>query len=113
MTALTEVQLQNNVIDLVKIYGGHWYHAYDSRKSAPGWPDLVILFPGQVLVRELKSAKGKVTRAQRDWLDGLARAGVDAGVWRPVDLREGRIPAELREARRMGQLRLKLETLNA
>lgn len=109
MTALTEVQLQNNVIDLVKIYGGRSFHVYDSRRSAAGWPDLVIRFPGYILFRELKTAKGRVSRDQQWWLDSLRSAGLDAGVWRPVDLREGRIPAELREARRMGQLRLRLE----
>lgn len=105
----SEVQLQTAVIELVKLYGGRHYHSYDSRRSPSGWPDLVIVFPGRSMFRELKTATGRVTKDQQWWLDILQSAGHDVGVWRPVDLREGRIPSELREARRMGQLRLKLE----
>lgn len=47
-----------------------------------GYPDLTIA-RDRLLVRELKTAKGRLTPAQRLWLERLTAAGVDAGVWRP------------------------------
>jgi hypothetical protein len=46
-------------------------------------------------MRELKTEHGKVTPAQENWGDWLRLAGVDWGVWRPADLRSGRIQREL------------------
>lgn len=101
-----ETELQNNVIQLVKTLGGRTYHTYDARHSEPGWPDLVVGFPGAILFRELKSATGVVSAAQQWWLDTLLAAGLDTGVWRPLDLREGRISQQLTAARRAGRARL-------
>lgn len=53
-----------------------------------GFPDLVLLRPGQALVRELKMPKGSFEPKQREWLAEMAAAGWDAGVWRPSDWRE-------------------------
>lgn len=108
----TETELQDNIIDLVKTLGGCCYHTYDARKSEPGWPDLVIAFPGAILFRELKSATGVVSAAQQWWLDTLHAAGLDTGVWRPLDLRECRISQQLTQARRTGRARLTNRTEN-
>jgi hypothetical protein len=72
------------------------YHTFDSRKCAPGFPDLVII-GRRVLWRELKGWKpsSRPTRAQIDVLTGLRNAGQDAAIWRPVDWFSGRIHAEL------------------
>jgi hypothetical protein len=59
-----------------------------------GFPDCVILGRGGVLWRELKSARGKVSVEQREWMDALRRAGQDVAVWRPADWPD-RIRAEL------------------
>ena len=73
------------------------YHTHDSRRSEPGFPDLVLVNPrqGRILWRELKKEKGRVSVEQRKWLDALRAAGQDVGVWRPADLLEERIVAEL------------------
>jgi VRR-NUC domain-containing protein len=73
------------------------YHTHDSRRSEPGFPDLVLVSPrqGRILWRELKTARGRVSVEQQKWLDALRAAGQDVGVWRPVDLLEERIVAEL------------------
>jgi hypothetical protein len=78
------------------------YHTYDSRKSACGWPDLVIARVhvhgydgGAVMFRELKREDGKVKPAQETWLEALAWAGLDTGVWRPAQLLDGTIAREL------------------
>lgn len=63
-----------------------------------GWPDLVLVGT-TVLYRELKSARGGPSKEQGLWLAALTRAGQDAGVWQPADLRSGRILAELRAIR--------------
>ena len=59
------------------------YHTHDSRRSERGFPDVVICGPSGVLFRELKSSTGRLSPAQREWLDKLRQAGADAAVWRP------------------------------
>lgn len=76
--------------------GVRWYHAYDSRRSIPGWPDLVLV-GRQIIFRELKSATGTLRPEQREWRDMLSAAGADWAIWRPEDLKSGRIEAELRD----------------
>ena len=75
--------------------GIRWYHAYDSRRSIPGWPDLVLV-GNRIIFRELKSATGILRPEQRDWRDRLQDADADWAIWRPGDLVSGRIEAELR-----------------
>ena len=82
---------------LCKLYGLLWYHTRNSKRSPAGFPDLVIA-GRKVLYRELKTQKGVVSPAQREWLDALTAAGQDAGVWRPEDWLSGRIERELRAA---------------
>jgi len=79
---------------LCKLYGLKWYHAHDSRRSPPGFPDLVIT-GRRTIYRELKTQKGDVSASQREWLDALREAGDDVDVWRPSDWLSGRIEREL------------------
>jgi hypothetical protein len=84
---MSEAELQTNVVDAARRLGGVAYHTHDSRRSAEGFPDLVILFPrtGGLLFAELKSATGKVTRDQQRWLDGLRVGHREVYLWRPAD----------------------------
>lgn len=98
LDAMSERAFQQGVLKLARFHGfALAYHTHDSRRSAPGFPDLVLVNPrtGRVLWRELKTNKGRVSPEQRAWLDGLAAAGMDAGVWRPNDLEAGLVIAEL------------------
>lgn len=70
-------------------------HNSDSRRAHSGWPDWVIGGKGGVLVRELKREGEKPTAVQQAWLDLLAAAGFNAGVWRPTDYYDGTIAREL------------------
>ncbi len=70
------------------------YHTHDSRRSEPGFPDLVVVGPHGVIFRELKAFSGRLTADQRRWLDRLTEAGADADVWRP-DAWPTRVLAEL------------------
>jgi hypothetical protein len=94
---VTEAQLQDAIRDLARIRGWMFFHPYDSRRSTPGFPDVVLVHPrtGQLLVAELKSAAGRLTADQAAWLAALAAAGVDARVWRPEDLASGVIARAL------------------
>lgn len=76
------------------------YHTFDSRRSTAGFPDLVVVGPGGVLFRELKTQKGRLTPAQVMWGDALRAAGVNWGVWRPADLVSGRVAQELAAVRK-------------
>lgn len=100
--AMTEAQLQRQVIDMARFHGFSLvYHTHDSRRSNPGFPDLVMVSRRQrrVLYRELKRHGGRVTPEQQAWIDALAEAGQDACIWRPGDLYAGRVEASLRPAR--------------
>ncbi len=71
------------------------YHTHDSRRSQPGFPDLVIVGPGGVLWRELKTQHASITNEQRLWGNLLREAGQDWEIWRPADLVSDRIHTEL------------------
>lgn len=99
--AMPEAALLDAVREACKVMGLRCYHVHDSRRSDPGFPDLVIVGAGRVLFRELKTAAGRLTAEQRAWLADLTRAGCDADVWRPNDWGvTGRIMTELRTMRR-------------
>lgn len=95
---MSEAALQNRILLLASAFGWMAYHTHDSRRSQKGFPDLVLLHPGQgrLLFRELKSAKGRTTPEQTLWLEGLVAAGFDAGVWRPADLLDRTVENALR-----------------
>lgn len=91
--AMSEDALQARVIALAKELDYLAYHTYNSRRSQPGWPDLVLgsLSRRRLVIRELKTSRGRVSPAQTAWLLVLRACGVDAGVWRPMDLLDGTI----------------------
>jgi VRR-NUC domain len=93
---LSEKELQAAVVELARRLGYLVYHPYDSRRSAPGYPDLTCVHPrsGALLWAELKSTTGRLTPDQEAWLRALAlRSAVF--VWRPADWRDGSIARAL------------------
>lgn len=83
---VSEKDFQAALVDYARLRGWMVYHTYDSRRSVPGFPDLVLVHPVRgVMFRELKTDKGRVSKAQRDWLAAINKAGGDAGLWRPRD----------------------------
>ena len=103
---MSERELENAIrrilADLPQVL---WYHTRDSRRSPSGFPDLVCVGPGFVIYRELKTARGRVSAAQRRWLDALRDTGASAGVWRPSDLLSGTIARELARLAGIGRAR--------
>lgn len=62
------------------------YHAHDSRRSTPGFPDLVLCRRGRLIFAELKSQRGALSAAQREWGFALSLTGcVEYYRWRPAD----------------------------
>lgn len=57
-----------------------WYHTHDSRRSDRGFPDWVLVHPGQrrVIFVELKGFAGSASDEQRAWLGDLNAAGAEA-----------------------------------
>lgn len=95
-TAMTEDEFLAAIRQSCRSLNIRTFHPYDSRRSEPGFPDLVIVGVRGVLFRELKTEKGKVTTVQAQWIQALQVAGADAGLWRPSDWHNGRIRTELR-----------------
>ena len=100
---MTEAQFQAAVIELAQINGWRVFHARKAQNGKGAWrtpvaadgagfPDLVLV-KDRVIFAELKTNTGRVSPAQREWLDALAEARVkahstgvvDAVVWRPKD----------------------------
>ncbi len=82
---MTEAQFQQQIIDLAHALGWRTYHTHDSRRSAPGFPDLVLV-RDRIVYLELKTETGKVSHDQADWIAALTAAGGTALVVRPSDL---------------------------
>lgn len=93
---MTEKQLQSCVVKLAKLLKLLVYHTHDSRRSEAGFPDLCIVGPHSMFFAELKSDKGRVSKAQLGWLSALEKAGCEVWVFRPFDWHSGAIEARLK-----------------
>lgn len=76
------------------------YHTYDSRRSAEGFPDLVLVHPGigdlPVIFAELKNQRRQLDDAQRVWLRALDDRATLARLWRPYDWIDGTVERVLK-----------------
>lgn len=116
---MSEKTLNARVLYRAKKYGWRVVRIQRSMVGGPagtfrtgtvkGFPDL-ILFNAQsdegnwagydaladgILFRELKRELGKLDPEQEAWRDLIRSAGGDWGLWRPSDLRTGKIEGEL------------------
>jgi hypothetical protein len=82
---LSEKAWQAMVVQLAALTGWRTFHPYDSRRSAAGWLDLVLVRGPDLVFAELKTDRGRVTSAQAEWIDALRAAGQEVVVWRPAD----------------------------
>ncbi len=87
LTQTPERAFQASVRRLALQSGFLIYHTHDSRRSDPGFPDLVLCRPGSLIFAELKTATGKLSEEQAVWVDVLCHSipGVECYVWRPED----------------------------
>lgn len=91
--AISEKEFQQQVIDAARLHGFMVYHTFDSRRSEPGFPDLVVVHPetSRAAIWECKTERGQLTVAQARWIRAFLLAfDVDrwrvwVGVLRPSD----------------------------
>ena len=82
----TEAQFQQAVIDYAKLMGWRVFHAFDSRRSEPGFPDLTMVRNGRLIFVELKRDIGRLTKSQARWgADLMDCEGVLWECWRPLN----------------------------
>lgn len=107
---MNEKQLQQAVLDCATALGWRHFHTFDSRRSDPGFPDLVLArVPDRLLFVELKSETGRMSREQAEWISDLLiialsiDAQFDDGygpmhvqVWTPEQWDDGTIERALR-----------------
>jgi VRR-NUC domain len=103
--AMLEKNLQARVLYRCRKYG--WKSAHAGRATigthaqiltpmSAGWPDLMLFRAPRVMAVELKRELGKASPEQLEWLSLMNECGVPAMIWRPSDLREGRVDKLLR-----------------
>lgn len=84
---IREKDFLEQIRELAKIFGWEYYHTWQSIHSPRGFPDIVLVRPPRIIFAELKSSSGKLSPAQKRWLDQLMQCpGVEAYLWRPEDL---------------------------
>ncbi len=83
---MRERDWQQTVLDAARLLGWLCYHTHDSRRSEPGFPDLVCVKDTEILFIELKNERGKVRPEQERWLEALSNgAGMKVMLARPDD----------------------------
>lgn len=81
---LTEKEFQTQVIALAKLNGWLVYHTHDSRRSEPGFPDLVLVKGAQLIFAELKLDYARTSIEQDRWIDALSHTPARVLVLRPL-----------------------------
>lgn len=86
---MTEKEFSQQIADLAVAMGWKHYHPWTSIHSVAGWPDFVLCRPPRLIFAEVKTDNGKLTAAQREWLETLGQAPhVETFCWRPSDFEE-------------------------
>lgn len=95
---MSEATLQRNILSLaVESLGWLAYHTHDSRRSQPGFPDLVLAHARQqrLIFAELKTERGRQTNEQKLWEGHLrvirSAVALEFYLWRPTDWLSGAI----------------------
>lgn len=93
---MTERELQDAIVQTARVLGWRVYHTHDSRHSAAGYPDLTMVRNGRLVFAELKSATGKASEAQQEWLRDLRLSSAEVYMWEPSRWLDGTIERVLR-----------------
>src|SRR5438105_1266822 len=80
---ISEKEFLGQVREAARLFGWMVYHTHDSRRSEPGFPDLVLVRGHRLLFIELKVGMNRLTVAQTNWLDALREAGANVCIARP------------------------------
>ena len=86
----TESALQDAIRVAALRNGWAFYHTRDSRRSDAGFPDVIAVKDGRMLVFELKAQKGRVSPQQRRWIAAFEDVPmVVAAIVRPEPKEDG------------------------
>lgn len=81
---ISEKAFMARVVECAKSHGWRVYHTHNSRRSAKGFPDLVLVRRGVCVFAELKRSRAESpTAEQAAWLADLAACGLPAHLWTP------------------------------
>lgn len=73
---------------------------FDALVGAEGWPDLVLVRGGELIVAELKTERGQLSANQAAWMQAFREVqderGICVQVWRPHHWSSGAIEEVLR-----------------
>jgi hypothetical protein len=85
LALVTEKAFLDQVLGAFRLHKWRAFHVHDSRRSVPGFPDVVAVHRGQhrVVWVELKTERGRLSDAQLAWGEALLAAGHEFYVWRP------------------------------
>ena len=79
-------QLRMNIEQLAKLSGfDHVYFTWDSRHSPAGFPDMILLKEGRMIVCELKAGRDNLSPEQYFWLMEFTKVTPEVYVWWPED----------------------------
>lgn len=91
---MSEATLQGHILHTAKALGWLAYHTYDSRRSAKGFPDLVLVHAllRRLIFSELKKEAGRQSAEQHEWERRLREAGHgEYYLWKPGDWLSGEV----------------------
>lgn len=90
---MTEDEFLRQIIELAHVYQWRVHHerpAWTNKgwrtpiQGDRGFPDLVLARSPRVIIAEVKSDKGRLTREEREWLEEMEGCpGVESFIWRP------------------------------
>lgn len=81
---VSEAELQRLVCEAADYGGWLQFHDNDSRRNRAGFPDLVLVRAGELIIVELKAEKGRVRPDQTLWLEALSQVEfISTGILRP------------------------------
>lgn len=85
---VTENEFRQTVVEAARKLGWKAYFTWNSLHSPSGYQDLTLLKGDQLIVAELKSEKGTVSKSQQEWLDAWGlfceySPNTHVYVWRP------------------------------
>lgn len=92
---MLEAVFQQHVVTLARLRGWLVHHTRPAKARSgrwvtpiqgdPGLPDLILARRGRVIMAELKSENGRLSGAQKRWIEHLdtSDASVEVFVWRP------------------------------
>lgn len=78
---MSEREFQAQVVQAAEALGYLCYHTHDSRRSAPGFPDLIMVRGYRLIALELKVGRRRPTPEQLVWLHALREVWQVDATW--------------------------------